>query len=60
MEGTSRATRPTRVSIRSTSIAIDFTTKVVDEVVASSDSNLDDVYVAHVSSSGDEFDHDEE
>eukprot|EP00253_Pinus_taeda_P021429 PITA_21429 len=61
MEGTSRAARPTRASIRSPSIIIGATTEVADEVEASSYSDPDDVYVAlvddPVSSSGDEFDH---
>ena len=63
MEGTSCATRPTRASIRSTSIVIGGRgTEVADEpeAEASSDSDPDDVYAAAdvdpVSSSGDEFD----
>ena len=61
MEGTSRAGRQTRASIRSTSIVIGgIDTEVVDQAEASSDSEPDDVYVAPdddlVSSSGDELD----
>ena len=61
MEGTSRAGRQTRASIRSTSIVIGgIDTEVADQAKASSDSELDDVYVAPdddpVSSSGDELD----
>ena len=50
MEGTSRAARPTRASIRSTSIVIDgnATTEVADEAEASSDSDPNDVYLAYV------------
>ena len=57
MEGTSRAARPTRASIRSTSIVIggSITIEVANEADASLDSDLDDVHVAlandHVSSS---------
>lgn len=61
MEGTSRASRQTRASIRSTSIvigAIDI--EVADQAEASSDFEPDDVYVAPdddpVASSGDELD----
>ena len=65
MEDTSHETQVTRASIRSTSIVIGGNgIEVADEVEASSDSDPDDVYVAPVddpvSSSGDEFDHDEE
>ena len=61
MEGTSRAGRKTRASIRSTSIVIGgIDTDVADEAEASSDSEPDDVYVAPdddlVSSSGDGLD----
>eukprot|EP00253_Pinus_taeda_P014880 PITA_14880 len=61
MEGTSRAGRQTRASIRSTSIVIGgIDIEVADQVEASSDSEPDDVYVAPdddpVSSSGDELD----
>ena len=61
MEGTSHAGRPTRASIRSTSIVIGgIDTEVVDQAEASSDSEPDDVYVAPdddlVSSSGNELD----
>eukprot|EP00253_Pinus_taeda_P036453 PITA_36453 len=63
MEGTSRAGRQTRASIRSTSIVIGGIgsgTEVADQAEASSDSEPDDVYVAPdgdpVSSSGDELD----
>lgn len=61
MEGTSRAGRQTRASIRSTSIVIGgIDTDVADQAEASSDSEPDDVYVAPdddpVSSSGDELD----
>eukprot|EP00253_Pinus_taeda_P011627 PITA_11627 len=60
MEGTSRAGRQTRASIRSTSIVIGgIDTEVADQAEASSDSEPDDVYVAPdddpVSSSGDEL-----
>ena len=65
MEGTIYVTRLARASIKSTSIVIggNVTTEVADEAEASSDSDLDDTYVAPVdpvSSSGDEFDNDEE
>lgn len=61
MEGTSRASRQTRASIRSTSIVIGgIDNEVADQAEASSDSELDDVYVAPdddpVSSSGDGLD----
>ena len=61
MEGTSRAGRQTRASIRSTSIVIGgIDTEVADQAEASSDSEPDDVYVAPdddpVSSSGDGLD----
>lgn len=61
MEGTSRAGRQTRASIRSTSVVIGgIDTEVADHAEASSDSKPDDVYVAPdddpVSSSGDELD----
>ena len=47
MEGTSRAGRQTRASIRSTSIVIGgIGTEVADQAEASSDSEPDDVYVA--------------
>eukprot|EP00253_Pinus_taeda_P025112 PITA_25112 len=60
MERTSRAGRQTHASIRSTSIVIGgIATEVADHAEASSDSELDDVYVTpdadHVSSSGDEL-----
>ena len=61
MEGTSRADRQTRASIRSTSIVIGgIDTEVADQAGASSDSEPDDVYVSPdddlVASSGDELD----
>eukprot|EP00253_Pinus_taeda_P023859 PITA_23859 len=61
MEGTSRAGRQTRASIRSISNVIGgIDTEVADQAEASSDSEPDDVYVAPnddpVSSSGDELD----
>ena len=61
MEGTSRAGRQTRASIRSTSIVIGgIDIEVADQAEASSDSEPDDVYVALdddlVASSGDELD----
>eukprot|EP00253_Pinus_taeda_P004351 PITA_04351 len=61
MEGTSRAGRQTRASIRSTSIVIGgIDTEVADQAKASSDFESDDVYVAPnndpVSSSGEELD----
>jgi len=60
MEGTSRAGRQTRASIRSTSIVIGgIATEVADQAEASSNSGPDDVYVAPdddpVASSGDEL-----
>lgn len=64
MEGTSHATQPTCASIRSIFIATGATFEVADEAEASSDFDPNDVYVALVddtmSSSGDEFDNDEE
>ena len=61
MEGTSRAGRQTRGSIRSPSIVIGgIPTEVADQAEIFLDSELDDVYVAPdddpVASSGDELD----